>query len=151
MRSNRSNRGFTLVETLVTTAILVTGLVAVASLFSWSVATNLTNQQRTAATSLMADKMEQFRAVSLSDAMWTAGGSLNVASPSSGYWDYVTVASDGTITSDTSSTTAPYIRIWAVSGTTPRTVTIIVYAQKAGLTRTRTEMIRATTMAINSF
>ncbi len=147
----RSNRGFTLIETLITTGILVTGLVAVASLFSWSAATNLMNQQRTASTSLVADKMEQFKAAGLTDAMWTAGGSLNAASPSTGYWDYVTIASDGTITSDTTSTTAPYLRIWAVSGTSPRTVTIIVYAQRAGLTRTRTEMIRATTMASGTF
>lgn len=147
----RNNRGFTLIETLITTGILVTGLVAAASLFAWSVAANYTNQQRTAATTLLADKMEQFTAAGLSDSLWVTGGSLDPAAPGTGYWDYATPGSDGTITSDTSSTNAPYLRVWAVTGSGPRTVTIIVFAQRAGLTRARTEMIRATTVAGSTF
>jgi prepilin-type N-terminal cleavage/methylation domain-containing protein len=83
----RSDRGFTLIETLITTAIMVSGLVAVATVFSYSVATNLTNQQRTAGTMLLYEKMEIFKATSLSNSMWTVGGNLTPASPATGYFD----------------------------------------------------------------
>ena len=65
----RSNRGFTLIETLITTAIMVSGLVAVASMFSYSVTTNLTNQQRTAGTMLLYEKMEIFKATALANSI----------------------------------------------------------------------------------
>jgi type II secretory pathway pseudopilin PulG len=145
------SHGFTLAETLIATAILVTGLVAVASLFSWSTAANHNNRQRTAATILLSDKMEQFKLEDLESGIWTAGGSLNPDNPAAGYWDYVTFGGDGTLTVDTGSTNAPYLRLWAISGSNPKTVTVIVYARRSGLTRQRMELIRATTMASRTF
>lgn len=147
-----NNHGFTLVETLITTAILVTGLVAVASIFSYSVTTNIDNRQRTAATLLLADKMEQFKATSLTDSMWTVGGSLNPENPGDNYFDYVTIGSDGALAAATTSTDAPYFRMWKVEGGGgPRTVTVIVYAQRASAKRQRMELIRATTKVSETF
>ena len=54
-------RGFTLIETLITTAILVSGLVAVALLFSYTARTTLNNQERTTAALLLYDKMEELK------------------------------------------------------------------------------------------
>jgi prepilin-type N-terminal cleavage/methylation domain-containing protein len=54
-------RGFTLIETLITTAILVSGLVAVALLFSYTARTTLNNEKRTTATFLLYDKMEELK------------------------------------------------------------------------------------------
>jgi Tfp pilus assembly protein PilV len=106
-------RGFTLLETLMTTVILVAGLVGVASIFSYSVRANLSTQQRTAATTLLYDKMEQFRSTPLNDSLWAGDG---------GFDDV-----------------APYFLSWQIRGTSPRSVTVIVY-------NGHLELIRATTM-----
>ena len=66
-------RGFTLIETLITTAVLVSGLVAVASLFSYTVRTTLNNQERTTATLLLVDKMEELKSSRI-----TSGGSDDI-------------------------------------------------------------------------
>ena len=54
-------KGFTLIETLIPTLVLVTGLAAVAGLFSYAAQTNLQNRQRTAATVLLQGKLEELR------------------------------------------------------------------------------------------
>ena len=68
-------RGFTLIETLITTAILVSGLVAVALLFSYTARTTLNNQERTTATLLLYDKMEELKSSRI-----TSGGSDDIDS-----------------------------------------------------------------------
>jgi type II secretory pathway pseudopilin PulG len=88
--------GFTLIETLLATAILVTGLVAVAYLFTYSIRTNMMMEQQTSATLLLYNKMEELRGTSYSSL--TAGGGLDASSPTPNYWDYVTIGTSGTIT-----------------------------------------------------
>jgi prepilin-type N-terminal cleavage/methylation domain-containing protein len=146
-KSVSERRGFTLIESLITTAILALGLIAVASLFSYSTGTNYTNRQRTAAMLLLYEKMEMFRSTPLTSSPWIVGGGLNTAAPVDGYFDYASISTSGTITVDTTSTGAPYLRVWQVSGTSPRTVTVIVCTQRAGATGQRMELARATTMA----
>ena len=68
-------RGFTLIETLITAAILVSGLVAVALLFSYTARTTLNNQKRTTATLLLYDKMEELKSSRI-----TIGGSDEIDS-----------------------------------------------------------------------
>jgi prepilin-type N-terminal cleavage/methylation domain-containing protein len=68
-------RGFTLIETLITTAVLVSGLVAVAMLFSYTARTTLNNQERTTATLLLYDKMEELKSSKI-----TSGGSDDIDS-----------------------------------------------------------------------
>ena len=145
------NRGFTLIEILISTGILVTGLVAVASLFAYTSTTNLTTQQRTTANAILYDKMESFKSTALTSAGWIPGGTLTPQSPQPGYFDYVTVNSDGTIRTSTTDPRFTFMRLWHITGSDPRTVTIVVYAQRAGVTRRRLELIRATAVVGSKF
>lgn len=146
-----SSRGLTLIETLFALAILLFGLLAVVVLFQYSAYTNMTNQQRSAATALLHDKMEQFKSSPLNDSVWVVGGNLNPESPGMGYYDYVTIGSGGMITSSTADPAAPYMRIWRITDAVPRRVTVIVFAEQAALTRKRLELIRATTLKSTTF
>jgi Tfp pilus assembly protein PilV len=103
-------RGYALLETLFASMILATGLVSVASIFSVTVKVNVRNQQRTAATLLLSDKMEQLRS-----APSAVGGGLDPSQPVSGFVEYVQVAGDG----------ATFIRLWQVQDE-PRTATVVV-------------------------
>src|ERR1700753_2539007 len=96
----RNSFGFSLLETLFTLAILCSALAAIASLFSVGIATNTTNQQRTIATLLVCQKLEQFQTASPSDPVWQIGGNLDPKAPASGY-------------SDTPSSS--FLRLWQVS------------------------------------
>lgn len=144
-------RGFTLIETLITTAVLVTGLVAVATIFSYSAGANITTQQRTTATVLLYEKMEHFKSAPLTEGIWIAGGSLNSGIPTSGYYDYATIDSAGGVSTSTTDSSLPYLRVWQIGETAPRTITIAVSARKAGLTGRPMELVRATTMKGTSF
>jgi type II secretory pathway pseudopilin PulG len=122
------NRGFTLTETLVASGILVGGLVAVASVFSYAVQTTIHNRRMVAATALLYDKMEEFRSTSLADPIWEQSSGSDEA------------GSDG-----------GYTRVWQVGMTVPRSVTVIVYGPINPMTHRRAELIRATTLAAPVF
>lgn len=145
----KNGRGFSLIETLLATVILVSGLVTIAHIFSYSIATNINNRQLTEATILLIEKLEQFKSAALSDSAWATGGSLNPVSPTPGFFDYVSVGNDGGLAVSTGS--SPYLRLWQISGTVPRSITVIVYATRAGLSRNRMELIRAATMKSSTF
>lgn len=121
------NRGFTLTETLIAAAILVCGLVAVASVFSFAVQANLNNRRLILATTLLYDKMEQFKSVPLTDPIWNGDGS------------------------DEAGQDRAYRRVWRVTMTIPRSVTVIVYGPGSPPAPRETELIRATTLASPTF
>ena len=111
--------------------ILVCGLVAAASVFSFAVRTNRINRQMAVATSLLYDKMEEFNfnSASLTHPIWTkAAGS-----------ETVVVAGE------------QYVRSWQIGPNLPRTLTVIVYVENQAITRRRTELIRATTLVSPTF
>lgn len=147
----RNSRGFTLIETLITTAVLVSGLCALVMLFWYSIGRNNMNQQQTTATLLLYEKMEQFKSTPLTNAMWTVGGGLNTTAPTNGYFEYADIAADGTLTTSAGDTTMDYLRLWQISGTNTRTLTVIVCVNRSGMTRDRFELARATTMVSNGF
>jgi hypothetical protein len=103
--------------------------VAIASLFSYAIRTNAINRQTAIATTLVYEKMEEFRAASFTDAIWT-----NLAGSE-------TLAVSG----------ERFVRAWEISAKTPRAVTVIVYTETNALTRRRTELIRATTLVSPTF
>ena len=115
-------RGFTLIEALITAAIVAFGLVAVASVFSVAIRTNISNRQMAVATSLAYDKMEELK--------WT---------PS---------VADGT---DQVTLDDTYIRAWQVGSGDPRLVTVTVYALSNPLTHRQTELIQATMLLSPTF
>jgi prepilin-type N-terminal cleavage/methylation domain-containing protein len=116
------NRGFTLIEALVTAAIVACGLAAVASIFSLAVRANISNRQVSVATALLVDKMEELK--------------------------WATPATDG---SDTLTQDGTYIRVWHVSATVPRAITVIVSVRSNPLTHQETELIQATTLTSPEF
>ncbi len=120
--------GFTLIETVITAALVTCGLIAVAAMFSVAIRTNIANRQSAAATALLYDKMEQFKAASADDPLWADGTGF----------DEVTLDSK-------------YRRVWEIPPTFPRTVTIIVYASDGAATRRETELIRATAVVSDTF
>ena len=65
----RTERGFSLVEVLVATAVLVVGLVALAQLFAVATLANVAGRQTTHATLLAAQKLEELRSRA-----WKGGG-----------------------------------------------------------------------------
>ena len=108
---------------------LLCGLVAVASVFSFAVRANVSNRQMAIATTLVYDKMEQFRSAPLTDPVWTTAAGSE------------TVAIGG----------EPYIRKWKTDSSVPRMVTVIVYTPTNGLSRRQTELVRATTLVAPVF
>jgi Tfp pilus assembly protein PilV len=116
------NRGFTLIEALVTAAIIVCGLVAVASTFSFAIRANISNRQMSVATALLYDKMEELK--------WAS-------QPADGS-DMVN--QDGT-----------YLRLWQVSTAVPRSITVIILVQSNPLTHREAELIRAATLTSPEF
>ena len=116
------NRGFTLIETLFTAVIVASGLVAIATIFSFAVRANISNRQMAVATSLVYDKMEELR--------WAAS---------------VSDGSDQVALNDT------YLRTWRIAGTDPPSITVTVYAVSNSLTHRQTELVEATTLITARF
>jgi prepilin-type N-terminal cleavage/methylation domain-containing protein len=119
---NRTTRGFSLIEVMMASGILLCGLVAVASTFSFAIRTNLANRKMAVATSLLYDKMEEFRSAPFADAIWGTPSGTE------------TVVVGG----------QPYIRSWQITTEVPCTVTVIVATGAK-------ELIRATTLVSPSF
>lgn len=133
--------GFTLLEAMIAAVIMATALVAVASMFAYSARTNYMTEQMTTATLLVNTKMEQVRDQQFSTI--AAGGGLDPASPTANFFEYITVDTNGTITTSTVNTTAPYLRMWAVTGVSPRLVTVAVFVRNNGVSGQTTELMRA--------
>jgi Tfp pilus assembly protein PilV len=112
----RSTRGFTLLETLITTGVLVFGLSALALMFTYTARVNIDTRQRTTAAFLLNDKLEEFKTAPLTDEIWRPGS----------YVDYP-------IAADTS-----YVRAWEITNTIPRNVTLSVFTL-----RTKKKLLQA--------
>jgi len=117
------NRGSALIETLVAAVILVSGVVAVVSIFSVTTGMNLRNRQRTTATLLLYDKMEQLRTTGS-----PAGGSLDPSNPMAGFMEYVRIDIDGTVVAATPDSGSAYLRLWQVQDPGNPSITISIFA-----------------------
>jgi Tfp pilus assembly protein PilV len=117
-------RGYALMETLLASIILASGLVSVASIFSVTVNVNLRNRQRTTATLLLHNKMEQLQATGSA-----AGGGLNPSDPVAGYVEYVRIADDGTTIVDNTDRESPYLCLWQVQSSVLPAATIEVFGR----------------------
>jgi prepilin-type N-terminal cleavage/methylation domain-containing protein len=138
-------QGFTLLEMLFATVILTIAAAGVFALFGSSMMISSSQGDHgTRTTEYAQDKMEQLMTLLFSDTNsdptqyptassggvgLTAGGSINPASPTTGYVDYITP--DGTPVQ--SSANAAYIREWLIAddSNTPHQIkTITVMVQK---------------------
>ncbi len=131
-----NRRGFTLIETLITTLVLVTGLAAVAGLFSYGAQANSENRQRTAATALLYSKMEELR-----NARTLVHGQ---------YAEYLSIQSDGKVVVS-SNISGPYMRVSTIEAGTPQRVTVLVYARQSSRGNSYRELARATILVGRGF
>jgi Tfp pilus assembly protein PilV len=118
-----------LIEVAITAGILLCGLVAVAYVFSFAVRTNGTNRQMAVATTLLYDKMEEFKSTPFTQPVW-----LNATGS-----ETLVIAGE------------QYTRSWQIKPGTPRTVTVTIYIRNQALTRRQSELIRATTLVSPTF
>jgi prepilin-type N-terminal cleavage/methylation domain-containing protein len=131
-----NRKGFTLIETLITTLVLVTGLAAMAGLFSYGAQANFHNRQRTAGASLLYSKMEEMRS-----ARALAAGQ---------YAEYLKIQPDGSVAESTN-TQGPYLRVSKVEAGTPHRVTVVVYARQSNRENSYRELARATVLVGRGF
>jgi Tfp pilus assembly protein PilV len=75
-RSERREAGFTLVEALVAIVILVFGLIAITNLMLVAASSNSVANQATAAATIAAQRLEQFKALPFGDPGLAAGGDV---------------------------------------------------------------------------
>jgi type II secretory pathway pseudopilin PulG len=122
--------GFTLIEGLFTTLILVTGLAAVAGVFSYSSLRASRVLQETAAIGLMTARMEKLRAA-------------EEILPGR-YSEYLVVTPSGEVIVSEPGT-ATWQRTWEISPEMPHRITVTVYGKSLGPGRFR-ELARATTL-----
>lgn len=101
--TNSNERGFTIVEVLVATVILVIGLVAMAELMAITLRMQMLGKNETAAIRLVQSKIDELVAVTFTSASVAVGGSLttDVAAyndaPVSGYkrrWQIAAIAGE---------------------------------------------------------
>jgi Tfp pilus assembly protein PilV len=129
-------KGFTLIEGLFTTLILVTGLAAVAGAFSYSLLRSNQVLQQTAAVALLSARMEDLRAA-------------EEILPGS-YAEYLVLMPNGTaILSEPGSAT--YRRTWEITSEMPRRITVIVYGRSSSRPGPFRELARATTLSGSRF
>ena len=140
-RASKS-KGFTLIEVLIAMGVMVVGVVGVAGMFSYSTRTNVFTEQMTTATLLANGKVEELSA--LPPPNLTVGGGLDPASPTTGYFEYISVATDGTITTSVSDASLPFLRLWQIDGANPKRITVAVGTQFSGMSGLPVELIRTT-------
>lgn len=118
-----------MIEVLITAGIVVCGLVAAASVFSFVIRASAANKQAAVAATLLYEKMEELESAPLTDAAWAnATGS-----------ETVTRASEN------------YLRTWRVGDGIPRVVTVVIYAKRNSWTGRQVEVIRASTLVSPTF
>jgi type II secretory pathway pseudopilin PulG len=127
--------GFTLIETLITTLVLVTGLVGLAVVFSHGMHTSARIRRQTAATALLHSKTEDLR-------------TARELRPGR-YSEFVTIGPDGVVTSNDGP--SDYQRTWEITPEMPRRITVIVYGRQPSRFPHYIELARATTLVARRF
>ena len=116
-----NRNGFTLIETLFSTLILVVGLVAVAKAFSYGVEAGERVRQQTAATVLLCTKVEELK--STDDLQ------------SGHYMEFLD----------------EYMRTWEITADTPRRITVVLYGRQPGRAGPFREVARLSTIVAPGF
>ena len=128
--------GFTLIEGLITTLILVTGLAAVAGVFSYSSLQTSRVLQETAAIALMTARMEELK------------GAEEIFPGR--YSEYLVLTPDGSVVLS-EPPTATWRRTWEISPEMPHRITVTVYGKSSSRSGSFRELARATTMLGGKF
>src|SRR5688572_28476495 len=134
--SVKHRKGFTLIEALITTLVLVTGLVAVAGAFSYSSLTTLRVVQETTALAMLSAKIEAVKA---------ADGIIP-----GHYSETLQLLPDGSIVV-CEPAAATYLRVWEVTPEKPMQITVIIYGKSPGRGTPFRELARATVLSGERF
>ena len=110
----RTNGGFTLIETLIATVVLLTGLVAVASMFASSTRRNINNRKEFTAAILAQNKIEELKDEVRAGQIVASGA------------DYSQMELSGKVVSSQTETRFPFRRIWDIAPDDPSRVTTVV-------------------------
>src|ERR1700682_4901392 len=95
-RNPRTQRGFTLLETLVAIVVLTIGLMSVAALMTQTLRSTTNSRSMSTAAMLATEKLEDLNRYSKTDAAVAAGG--NLAADAAGFFDTILVSTgNGTI------------------------------------------------------
>ena len=107
-------RGYALIESLLASVILATGLLLAVSVFCVSARASWHNRQRAVATMLARDKMEELRQSAAAGRLMIGGG-LDPLHPISGFHEFIPPFH------------ATHLRLWEIRGTGFQTVTVAVF------------------------
>jgi prepilin-type N-terminal cleavage/methylation domain-containing protein len=139
-------RGFTLIETVIATGILAVGSLAVASLFISTVEANVNNGRTTIAGILLSDKIERLAVIPFSDNRSASGGSVRGDALVTGYFDYAGIGPNNAIVRSDSDETLPYLRLWEISESVTKSLTVVVLANPKREGKRPMELARTTTV-----
>ncbi|HET9215574.1 MAG TPA: prepilin-type N-terminal cleavage/methylation domain-containing protein [Terriglobia bacterium] len=128
--------GFTLIEALITTLVLVTGLTAVAAAFSYSSLTASRVAMETAAIALVSGKMEDLK--------------MTQEVTPGNHSEYLDVTNGGNIVA-TEPGPARYVRTCEITSEVPARITVVVYGRSASRRDPLRELARATTLRAHRF
>ena len=70
-----AERGFSLIELMIASMVLIVGLAAISTMISYSLTSNLITKNETLALSLAEKELERLKSLSINDALLAAGGS----------------------------------------------------------------------------
>lgn len=118
-----------MIEVLITAGILVCGLAAVASVFSFVIRVEAANKQAAVAATLLYEKMEELESAPLTSNAWKnliGSETVNRAGEN-------------------------YIRTWHVGNGIPRVVTVVIYVKRNSWTGRQVEVMRASTLVSPAF
>ena len=124
-----SEKGFTVIETLVASVMLLFGLLSMASLLGYAVATSYENKMDSIGNALAVQKMEQLRAQS-STSLVNGGCPLD----SSGAIDFAQSAVSGYYQTTTAFGNVPFEIRWNIA-TSDQLKTLVVAARRSNATK----------------
>ncbi len=136
-RIARSEAGFTLIETLIASLVLMFGLLSVASLLTYAVATNYENKMDAIGTSLAIRKMEHLRAQSASS-LADGGCPLD----SGGNIDYAQAAAVGYSETSTSFNNVTFNLRWNVNTSNGLRKIVVAARRTSGTKRYMSNILR---------
>ena len=146
--------GFTLIEVTIASLISMVGLIALASLFTYSIYQNRHVKQSTATTAMAQQKLEELNAIEKTDSRLDIGGNLTETGKQTGYWDDVYVDEKTGVVSTTipAGETASYRRYWQVEEDSQLDYTVLVIVRVVATRASRGRTPEETTLvSIRSF
>jgi type II secretory pathway pseudopilin PulG len=131
--------GYALIESLLASVILATGLLVAVSVFCVSSAASFHNRQRTIALTLAREKMEELRHSTASGTL-QVGGSIDPLHAVPGYREFIRIDATNPPSVGVSPSQATHLRLWEIRRAGLQTLTTAVFEWRSP--RTPVELAR---------